>query len=53
MFATSAHPAQGTASAHRREATMDGAQTDPARVGPTREALIQWVSVYGDEVVSS
>jgi hypothetical protein len=50
MFTDSPHPAQGTAAAHHREATADGAQTDPARGAPTREELIQWVSVYGDEV---
>jgi hypothetical protein len=42
--------AQCTASAHHQEATADGAQTDAARVGRTRQELIQWVSVYGDEV---
>ena len=50
MFTTSAHAAQCATAAHHRESTADGAQTDPARGGPTREELIQWVSVYGDEV---
>ena len=50
MFTTSPHPVQCRANAHHRESTADGAQTDAARVGPTRQGLILWVSVYGDEV---
>jgi hypothetical protein len=50
MFTTSQQPRQFTATAHHLESTGDGAQTEPVCAGPTRHELIQWVSLYWDEV---